>query len=168
MILGEQGPLCLSCHRDVERDIGQAASHHEPVSGGQCTRCHNPHKAAVDNLLLASPSDLCLSCHEPLSEKMASEKIHGPAKQECLACHQPHASLDPSLMSLPIQNLCGKCHKMESDFFVRAHIGIDPEGIECLGCHDPHASKDAMFLKPVGHSPFTERACDKCHEIERP
>jgi hypothetical protein len=64
--------------------------------------------------------------------------------------------------------MCAECHEADSDYFASAHLGIDAASIDCLGCHDPHASEDPVFLKPVVHNPFSERTCDKCHEVEGP
>ena len=45
-----------------------------PVVNAECTKCHSPHKAKLDNLLLAKSPDLCLTCHKDLKTKMEKEK----------------------------------------------------------------------------------------------
>ncbi|NIM04193.1 MAG: cytochrome C, partial [Armatimonadetes bacterium] len=42
MITQSQTDLCYSCHSDVRGQIEAGKSTHAPVTGGECTKCHNP------------------------------------------------------------------------------------------------------------------------------
>jgi predicted CXXCH cytochrome family protein len=113
MIVDKQGPLCFSCHDDLDKGIKGGKSTHAPVVSAQCTECHSPHKAKLDRLLLAKSPDLCQSCHKDLKAKMEREKAHSPALRDCQRCHIPHFSAEPSLIVQPIHALCGGCHSLE-------------------------------------------------------
>jgi len=154
MIVNKQGPLCFSCHPDLEKGIPGGKSKHQPVLAGECTNCHSPHKAKLKGLLLATSPDLCLNCHKDLKTKMGKEKAHQPAARDCLRCHVPHVSPQAALMSQAIQPLCGECHDSKSATFGKAHISIDAAVMNCRNCHDPHASKNPKFFKNVIHPPF--------------
>jgi predicted CXXCH cytochrome family protein len=142
-------------------------SRHAPVEGGECTKCHNPHKAKLNKLLLAQGSDLCLTCHKSLKEKMLKEKVHSPAARDCQRCHAPHFSRERTLLTQPVQALCGECHDGKGASFLRAHIGIEAAAMDCRSCHDPHASKDPKFFKEKLHAPFAGRTCEECHLVEK-
>ena len=138
---------------------------HQPIAAGECTKCHSPHKAKLDSLLLASSPDLCLTCHKDLKERMAKEKAHSPAATDCLRCHTPHFGAQQALLSQPIQLLCSQCHDSKAKSFDSAHIGIDAAVMHCEKCHDPHASKDPKFFKEYVHAVFASRSCDECHIV---
>jgi predicted CXXCH cytochrome family protein len=167
MIVNKQGPLCFSCHPDLEKGIQGAKTKHQPLRVGECTKCHSPHKAKLDHLLLAKSPDLCLTCHKDLKAKMEKEKTHQPAARDCERCHKPHFSAEAALINQRIQPLCGDCHDFKGTAFGKAHIDIDPGLMDCRTCHDPHASKDAKFFKEVIHPPFAGRSCEECHVVSK-
>lgn len=55
---------CFTCHMEKR---GPFIRKHEPAE--DCTICHNPHGASVDNLLKTRPPMLCQQCHEPASHQ---------------------------------------------------------------------------------------------------
>jgi predicted CXXCH cytochrome family protein len=144
---------------------GETKSAHQPVVTGDCTGCHSPHQALLDSMLLAASPDLCLSCHDEVTEKMDSQRVHQPAGEDCLQCHQAHRSNERSLLNLPIQDLCSECHDVEEDSFKESHIYIKAAVMDCGSCHAPHASKDRSFFKETMHSPFVKGNCDDCHIV---
>lgn len=163
MLNDNQAPLCFSCHDEMQEDLAKAGSKHPPVTNGQCTKCHNPHKAKFRDLLQAPSPDLCLSCHKQIKERMDTERVHSPAGRDCLRCHSSHMAERGYLLSKPIAELCGECHNLDDDSFRGAHNGIEAAAMDCRTCHEPHASTDPKFFKPTLHPPFAERSCDPCH-----
>jgi predicted CXXCH cytochrome family protein len=136
---------------------------HAPFAGGDCTSCHNPHRSALDKLLLVKGSDACLACHKAMKEAMADRKVHAPAAEDCLKCHSPHASANPALLSRAAQQVCTQCHKPDAPAFAPAHLGIDVAKDACTSCHDPHFGRDERLLHAVVHRPFEARNCGTCH-----
>jgi predicted CXXCH cytochrome family protein len=167
MAMDRQGPLCFSCHPDLEKQLAESKSKHAPVSDGECTQCHNPHKAKLENLLLAKSPDLCQTCHKDLKMRVEEEKAHPPAVRDCQRCHKPHSSVQAALMNQPIQALCGECHDSKKATFGKAHLNIEAAVMNCRNCHDPHASKDPKFFKSVVHAPFAGRSCEECHIVTK-
>jgi predicted CXXCH cytochrome family protein len=157
----------MECHDDIEEDMASATSRHAPVSEGECTSCHSPHKSALDTLLLAPSPDLCLGCHEDVKEKLETQRQHDPVAEDCLNCHQPHLASHSPLIDQTIQELCAECHDAEEDSFQESHIHIEAAVMNCVSCHAPHASKDKKFFKASMHSPFVKRNCDECHEVRQ-
>jgi predicted CXXCH cytochrome family protein len=167
MLVSDQGELCFSCHEELQDNLADARSKHAPVMTGECTKCHNPHKAALTGLMLAQSPDICTSCHQQLKKKMDDERVHSPAARDCLRCHKPHFSSEESIMTLPLEKLCGDCHDAEKDSFKKSHLGIAAAVMDCNNCHNPHASKDAKFFKQKLHAPFASRSCEPCHVVEK-
>jgi len=159
-----QGEVCATCHEDIAAGREQATSSHQPVSRGECSSCHNPHTSKLPTLLRAPDTDLCLSCHDGLKERLAAGFGHSPVGKDCLACHLPHFSrTESSLLTAADAALCGECHDLEGSSFGAAHIGIDAGVMNCESCHDPHVSKDPMLFKANMHAPFVDRSCSDCH-----
>ena len=167
MLVSPEKEVCGQCHDDLVDKMAKAPSKHEPVSKGECTKCHNPHKAELPNLLLTTGPDLCLTCHTDLKDKMANEREHAPAGQDCLTCHQAHFAEVKPLLNEPQHQLCAQCHETDDDSFKKAHIGIKAEVMNCVQCHNPHASKDPQFFKDVMHAPFAARTCEPCHVVKQ-
>jgi predicted CXXCH cytochrome family protein len=151
----------------VEKVLNKGKTQHKPVVTGQCSKCHSPHAAKLNKLLLAMSPDLCLTCHKNVQNKVKTEKAHPPALADCQRCHMPHTSAEPSLLTEPIHDLCGACHNLKDDEFKKAHINIDASVIDCRTCHDPHASKDPKFFKDNIHPPFAGRTCEDCHVVKQ-
>jgi predicted CXXCH cytochrome family protein len=143
----------------------KGTSRHKPVLSDECTKCHSPHKAKLDKLLLAKSPDLCLTCHKDLKTRLEKEKAHQPAARNCERCHKPHFSEERALINQKIQPLCGECHDYKKPSFAKSHLGIDPQVMDCRVCHEPHASKDPKFFKAYMHAPFAGRACEECHIV---
>ncbi|MFH1017217.1 MAG: cytochrome c3 family protein [Pseudomonadota bacterium] len=143
---------CFECH-----EAPQGASVHEPVRGGECLSCHNPH-ASDQKHLLARPYSagwygdptakayaLCFDCHD---EKMLLEKKTGDATEFRDGTRNLH--------------------------FV--HVLALPRGRSCSACHGVHAAEGAKLIPTsvpfFGYRvPLNFRAGDKgascfpaCHE----
>ena len=81
-----QPDLCYNCHENFS-DLYQYL--HGPVEGGFCTKCHNPHLAKLESLLLFEGQAICLQCHE--AEWVYKNESHeGIEDYSCTECHNPH------------------------------------------------------------------------------
>ncbi len=158
-----EGALCLRCHHEQAAIQG---SLHSEAGKGACAQCHQPHRAATDQLILQAllPSD-------PDSLLQAASWLAGsremdPAQwsrdnRQCLICHHdengsqrvPRAWAHPEfpdslralvesagLSSLRVQ--CSECHD--------PHMGSGPEG--------PH-DRSVAFLKKTSQ----DQVCALCH-----
>jgi predicted CXXCH cytochrome family protein len=163
MIVNSQEKVCAECHSVLRKEIQEGKSRHAPVLKGECTKCHSPHKAKLEKLLLANSPDMCLNCHKDLKARFDREKVHSPARRDCLRCHKPHVSKDSPLLTVPVRTLCGECHDLKAEPFRKAHFYIDASVMNCVSCHAPHASADPKFFKEVNHPPFAARSCGECH-----
>ncbi|NDJ85774.1 MAG: hypothetical protein GYB66_07805 [Chloroflexi bacterium] len=165
---------CLQCHSaDYQRNQALIAAHEdgdregdppEPVSvdtaqyGVTCTTCHNPHAdpAETDYMLDQAPYDMCVSCHQAVSD----EFVHYPVRElyegetlveevegipsahfeaedgpDCLTCH---------MSSVPV----GTYETRPTHTFLPVLPG-DASGIErledsCTSCHVEQADAAAM------------------------
>jgi predicted CXXCH cytochrome family protein len=110
--------LCLSCHKDIAKQLASAVSVHPlKAGGGRCTACHAPHASDQKPLLKAARSEVCKDCHKSHSQ---FAHPYGPGVNDprtgqtmtCLSCHNPHASPYTSLAAAaPSRALCVQCHK---------------------------------------------------------
>jgi predicted CXXCH cytochrome family protein len=125
MIVDKQTTVCISCHGDLGKQMQGGGVRHAPVTEGECTKCHSPHKSKIGKLLLVESPDMCFECHKDIKEKVEKEKAHQPAQRDCLRCHKPHVSGLPSLMAQPMDKMCGECHDLKGASFTRSYR-IDP------------------------------------------
>ena len=154
--LSAQPPaLCYSCHEA----FGGKASVHEPVAGGECTTCHDPHASDQAKLLTQPLGELCANCH---SEPTEAKNLHGPVSAgECTACHTPHESdVKPLLAKTPPQ-LCFDCHGDVEAALARktVHAALDNG---CTSCHSPHGSAQPKLLAEAAPA-----LCFQCHDDVR-
>ena len=78
--------LCAHCHKGYP----PGNFLHGPAAVGACLRCHAPHTAENQNLLIKPPAELCDSCH---AEARTSSKLHSSSRAKgmiCTDCHDPH------------------------------------------------------------------------------
>jgi len=116
-----QSPLCLDCHKEVNKDLKNNSGFHGHIPQAKitnCSSCHTDHKGRdfditsldIDNfdhkktdfLLKGRHQSLaCSSCHKTEDKGYRVELI------TCLGCHQdPHKS--------KLSNDCLECHNQES------------------------------------------------------
>jgi len=172
-----QGTSCTAegCHADL---LGKRVVH--PAAKDDCGSCHektgapHPGKEGNEFNLAVEGADLCLSCHEVISEEGS---VHPPAQDgECLTCHDPHASELRGLLTQPLPDLCVMCHdgyQQPQGDSGSTHGVIESEK-SCLACHRPHDSSLENLLvqeqpdlclgchtKPVRHGERTLEAVGK-------
>jgi predicted CXXCH cytochrome family protein len=147
------------CHEEV----GEHQHLHWPDLGGvgECRKCHvsdgDLHDFSVDEA-----PDLCLECHEAISERMESaDTVHDPA-EDCLDCHAPHGGeVEAMLLEVSgedLMPLCFECHD-KPDIISEKYIHGPVEHGACNQCHDPHASPNASLLLASA-----AELCKGCHE----
>jgi predicted CXXCH cytochrome family protein len=175
------GALCASCHDTLSpalyKEIRTATYKHPPADQGRCTECHRAHSSAVKSLLKSSSlQNLCFTCHDEMSDHVASSRAkHGPVQTgDCMACHRAHGSRHSRLLSryFPEEfykeyapenyDLCFGCHNKDiaRNKFTRTltnfrdgdynlhffHVNMK-KGRNCVACHDAHASSQAKHIR---------------------
>jgi predicted CXXCH cytochrome family protein len=152
---------CVSgeCHAEV----GEYEHLHwsDQAAVGECRKCHQADGDLHDFTIDEAP-DLCLECHEPISERMESAAtVHDPA-EDCLDCHAPHGGeVEALLLGVSDEDLtplCFECHD-EEDIVAEEYVHGPVEHGACNECHDPHASSNASLLLAAG-----AELCKDCHE----
>lgn len=138
----------------LDRQVGQFASpgalalaHAELGGISQCDRCHG--------LLEGTPDALCLDCHEPVRELLATRQgVHGSFEGACAGCHSDHHGRDHDLLGLDREAF----NHDRARFVLRgAHAGT-----ACDDCHlqrDPETEAVAFHAFGIPHD-----ACARCHE----
>lgn len=157
--------LCIQCHDalDTARNV------HGPVASGDCTHCHDPHRAPNQKLLKDVGITLCLNCHE---NKFTQKHLHGPvADGNCLICHDPHQSDNPYLLKMGLPSLCFSCH--DAGVMSNKSVHGPVKKGNCLACHDPHGSPYRKHLRKdfpeafyLPYSPANFALCFDCHNSE--
>ena len=159
LIAADVKTVCDKCHKDVTEGLTFL---HGPVGAGACTICHNPHSADHASLLRNDTQELCVGCHTPLAERIATKPfVHQPVKDDCTACHNPHgADNRANLIDTP-PDLCTDCHDGIADIMDESAVQHDAltVGRSCVECHDPHASdvERNLRLEPMD-------LCLSCHD----
>ncbi len=160
---------------------GKLSAAHADLEGiRNCTQCHELHKPGIS-------AERCLSCHEPLAERIRAKKgFHGvlPNPDQCATCHKEHFGADFSLV------------RLDTVRFNHRRIGFALEGRHadqgCRDCHNPklitneavrtfkakHAALDRTFLglptkcaschrdDSPHRTQFEGRACTDCHDVQ--
>ncbi|MFI5183735.1 MAG: cytochrome c3 family protein [Vicinamibacteria bacterium] len=131
--------LCGQCHADTmdrqvklgEKDAQEKAAAtgrvraekgaftHEPVQGGNCLACHQPHASDSTRLMRQdSVVEGCGACHDwlkhtshPMGEKYRDMRNKN-LSVDCLSCHQAHGTGYRHILNFPTATeLCVQCHK---------------------------------------------------------
>ena len=130
---------CLSCHKDVRRDVNKFS--HHPLAEGkmECASCHEVHGTLAPALITADTNnELCYNCH---TEKRGPFRFaHPPVEENCLNCHSPHGTNAARLMTQNVRNTCGNCHQYAHKATLDTQVGgggataFVKRG-SCLSCH---------------------------------
>ena len=124
---------------------------------GACQSCHGADRKVA--------SDLCLSCHQPIADRIRLKKgVHRAVAGDCAGCHVEHGGVDADLRPLDpadfdhaetgfalkgrhaaVAKNCASCHT------TRSYLTNSPA---CATCHtDPHAARRGT-------------SCETCHTPE--
>lgn len=162
----ENYEICTSCHSDPHSQDNPVSDVHSR-NNVDCSTCHSVHHPKEKCLLLSSPNDLCLSCHQELSGKFFLVSHH-PVTQKtilCIDCHKLSEPLEEPLSSSNINSECFSCHAEYQGPFPYEHGAVNDYTVEkegCIYCHDPHGSPNPRLLKqPVG------ALCLNCHFVPK-
>lgn len=164
--------LCMYCH-----EISDPGNHgHQPVEEGACLECHEVHGSAEPVLLGMPEEELCLSCHNGISQLIRGNmKPHSAITfGGCNMCHQAHGTGNRMLLSDAYPagtyavaepdtfGLCFLCHDQAmlvpgdtetatgfrngKDNLHHIHIQGD-KGRNCRLCHNLHGSKHPFLIE---------------------
>ncbi len=111
--------LCGHCHSGSRFDVAEWQSSTHFQRGMTCTVCHDPHTAAIkstEGTTNASPSSLCINCHQEVSMNFPYSK-HNQAGVSCVDCHLRHFEQDnQDVHAVPDHSFqasldtCNTCH----------------------------------------------------------
>jgi hypothetical protein len=185
---GKQTPLCLDCHKDVNRDIREEKGYHgrhARIKDQKCRDCHTEHKGreadvvkldklTFDHRLTDYPlkgrhaAALCEGCHRP--EKKFREAVH-----ECHTCHKDDNPHKDRLEKLGEK--CQTCHQEKGwPVIDYAHdktkfpLTGKHEKIRCADCHPNdrlfNIAKECNVCHRIDdvHEGKVGEKCKKCHE----
>jgi DmsE family decaheme c-type cytochrome len=158
---GEINQTCLSCHNRGEH-AGWEGSTHERRDLN-CTTCHSVHspKAASHQLVKATETQLCATCHRLQVAKTERAVAHMPVregKMSCSSCHNPHGSISnvkALKVGSSVNETCYSCHAEMRGPVLWEHA---PVRENCTTCHDPHGSSNDRML--AVRMPML---CQRCH-----
>ena len=157
----EASQICLTCHNRADH-VGWEGSAHERRNLS-CTTCHSVHspKSAERQLVKATQTELCATCHRMQVAKTERAVAHMPVregKMSCSSCHNPHGSIS-NVKNLKagssVSELCISCHTEMRGPVLWEHA---PVRENCATCHDPHGSSNDRML--VVRMPML---CQRCH-----
>lgn len=157
----ERNQICLTCHNRGNH-AGWEGSGHERRNLS-CTTCHSVHspKSAERQLVKATQTELCATCHRVQVTKTERAVAHMPVregKMSCSSCHNPHGSIS-NVKALKVGSSvvesCTSCHTEMRGPVLFEHA---PVRENCATCHDPHGSSNDRML--VVRMPML---CQRCH-----
>ena len=162
---GDNSAACLSCHNRGNHAAWEGSAHDRRDLS--CTTCHSAHspKSAARQLVKATESGLCATCHRVQVVKTERAVAHMPVregKMACSSCHNPHGSIS-NVKALStgssVSELCVSCHTEMRGPVLWEHA---PVRENCATCHDPHGSSNDRML--VVRQPML---CQRCHVATR-
>jgi DmsE family decaheme c-type cytochrome len=161
----EINETCMACHNRGTH-AGWTGSAHE-TRNLSCTTCHSVHspKAQKFQLVAATPTALCATCHRLQVAKTERAVAHMPVregKMECATCHNPHGSIN-NVKALKVGSSvvesCTSCHTEMRGPMLWEHAPVKEN---CATCHDPHGSSNDRML--AVRMPML---CQRCHVASR-
>ncbi len=167
--------LCLSCHKETQGTNNAiepnkyTGSAHDfiPTDGtnfysgyrGNCVKCHRdnkewpgssgPHASDFENLLYASPDNICISCHDQIEKEYQSFSQHKVGKEEsagCNMCHNVHvlkSKLFNEVVTDPFSSNRSALYPFPEESYLEKTNEYD---LFCLVCHDG-SIKEAADIK---------------------
>ncbi len=161
----ETNQTCLACHNRGEH-AGWEGSTHERRNLS-CATCHSVHspKAMAHQLVKATETQLCATCHRLQVAKTERAVAHMPVregKMSCSSCHNPHGSIGnvkALKVGSSVNETCVSCHAEMRGPMLWDHA---PVRENCTTCHDPHGSSNDRML--AVRMPML---CQRCHIATR-
>lgn len=158
----DNGELCLTCHEDSAQKGGENYFNHDPVSKGQCKKCHSPHAADNEHVMTLAKGEQCYTCHQGVNNALTSKKVkHQPVKEGlCTTCHSAHGSAQKYILKKNQPVLCITCHVDVAKDWLKGYPH-EPAVKSCLGCHGSHGTdQPSVLVKPSGS------LCIECHDVK--
>ena len=161
----EISATCLTCHNRGNHAGWEGSAHDR--RNLSCTTCHSVHspKSPERQLVKATQTELCASCHRTQVAKTERAVAHMPVregKMSCSSCHNPHGSIS-NVKQLKtgssVTELCVSCHTEMRGPVLWEH---EPVRENCATCHDPHGSSNDRML--AVRMPML---CQRCHVATR-
>jgi predicted CXXCH cytochrome family protein len=174
--------MCTLCHKmELQPSI------HEPVTKGECLKCHDPHSSQFPWLIkTATSAELCYSCHGEIETPLSNTYMHAPvAKGDCIQCHAAHSATTKHFLISEGTDLCLSCHREELEPQLDREYLHRPVLEECGKCHDPHSADNPMLMlmdqpeicydchqeiarifetsSTVHEGALQEKSCSNCH-----
>lgn len=151
-LVDKQPNLCYQCHDDYSEAYQYT---HGPVAGGYCTKCHNPHKSKVKNLIVNINGQICFYCHD--EDRLAMTDYHLSFDEgNCTDCHNPHGEANKQLLK---PDICKQCHGSFEEQYAFLH-GPVAAGY-CNLCHGSHLIETEYNLTRTG-----QNICTECHSLD--
>lgn len=134
--------MCTLCHK-----MKFKSSIHEPVTKGECLKCHDPHSSQFPSLIKTSTKgELCYTCHEETEAFLSSTYMHAPvAKGDCIQCHAAHSANTEQLLISEGTDLCLSCHMEELESQLDLEYLHRPVLEDCGKCHYSHGGDNPML-----------------------
>jgi DmsE family decaheme c-type cytochrome len=156
---------CLTCHNRGNHAAWDGSVHES--RNLTCTTCHSVHHpvAAERQLVKATETALCATCHRQQVIKTERAVAHMPVregKMACSSCHNPHGSISnvkALRVGSSVSESCMTCHAEMRGPMLWEHA---PVRENCTTCHDPHGSSNDRML--VVRQPML---CQRCHVATR-
>jgi predicted CXXCH cytochrome family protein len=146
------GRLCQGCHEGKTRSFHEAKGFSIYV----CAKCHDLHRPTQPHLIMDASRSLCTECHDFRGESVFTHSFVAAGK--CFLCHSFHEAS----LAQDVAALCLGCHR-DNPRLAQAHRGVAIERSRCTSCHLPHLAQRGKLLRAQEHTPFKERACERCH-----
>jgi hypothetical protein len=133
---------------------GPLAKAHQSLEGAKCQQCHEAGRKV-------SPPR-CLTCHQPIAERMAGKRGVHRQVTECVSCHVEHAGVDGDLRHLDTRTFN---HVADTGF---ALTGLHAKvATNCAACHKGRTFLDTRTTCGSCHADTHKGAlgndCTKCH-----
>ena len=138
---------------------GPLSKAHSALEGaGACQSCHGADRKVA--------SDLCLSCHQPIADRMRLKKgVHRAVTGDCSGCHVEHGGVDADLRPLDPADFD---HAGETGFALKGRHATVAKN--CASCH---TSRSYLTVSPScatchtdAHAARRGKACETCHTPE--
>ena len=171
LVMNKKGKaLCISCHKDIEKQFQKVFSHIQGNRDNTCLECHNPHASDKKGLKRTREDKLCYSCHTDTKRRVKGKdpmyKYKHHDIEKCTDCHQPHGSDYRLLLTSDENSSCEKCHETQGKFtHPVGDDSIDPRskrGITCITCHNPMGAEDEYSIR-FGRK---KKLCVQCHKYK--
>ena len=159
---------CYACHTTGYNSVtGQFA-----LAGVTCEACHGPYREghSAANMLIASPEELCGTCHTGTLTEWASSR-HGRTGVTCTACHEVHSQKTHSADNT--NALCAGCHKDQTQDVTHSTHLRSYADVYCVDCHLARPADDfgdaVKGQVATGHSlAVFVSTCSDCHPASLP